>query len=275
MVVLLPCTIPCRKLQTTFFLTLFFLPFGLYLICFLLFGLNLFCVSGSGVDDVWRPGGAIDRNPAEDEDEEETNTTIDTENGGWNSTTINSSITSPTYENTTNIMADTNNNAWDTNTTTTTATAADPTTTSWTPADTTTELIKQESSTTIKTEDARGMDVTTMEPSEEAPVWFMERVCVQIKSTKTNAVIQSMTDNRQAMVTITGEENETKVVNASELTMVQPKEHDMVLVTKGADVGVEGELVCIDGDDAILKDANEDFKIVDYVHLAKIDSAET
>jgi transcription elongation factor SPT5 len=52
--------------------------------------------------------------------------------------------------------------------------------------------------------------------------------------------------------------------------MVPPKEHDMVLVTGGADVGEEGELVCIDGTDAILKDSNEDFKIVDFVHLAKI-----
>ena len=44
----------------------------------------------------------------------------------------------------------------------------------------------------------------------------------------------------------------------------------MVLVIGGADVGVEGELICIDGSDAILKDSNEDFKIVDFVHLAKI-----
>lgn len=52
--------------------------------------------------------------------------------------------------------------------------------------------------------------------------------------------------------------------------MVAPIEHDTVLVTGGADVGVEGELVCIDGTDAILKDPNGDFKIVDLVHLAKI-----
>ena len=52
--------------------------------------------------------------------------------------------------------------------------------------------------------------------------------------------------------------------------MVAPKENDTVLVTGGADVGVEGELVCIDGSDAILKDSNEDYKIVDLVHLAKI-----
>jgi transcription elongation factor SPT5 len=41
-------------------------------------------------------------------------------------------------------------------------------------------------------------------------------------------------------------------------------------VTGGADVGFEGEIVCIDGSDAILKESNENFKIVDFVHLAKI-----
>ena len=56
-----------------------------------------------------------------------------------------------------------------------------------------------------------------MEPSEEAHVWFMERVCVQIKSSSTNTVIQSIIDNHQAMVTIVGGEKETKVVNTSEL----------------------------------------------------------
>jgi hypothetical protein len=53
--------------------------------------------------------------------------------------------------------------------------------------------------------------------------------------------------------------------------MVPSQERDLVLVIGGAeDVGVEGELVCIDGADAILKESNENFKIVDFVHLAKI-----
>ena len=38
-----------------------------------------------------------------------------------------------------------------------------------------------------------------------------------------------------------------------QLLMSPPTEHDMVLVTGGADVGLEGELVCIDGTDTILK----------------------
>ena len=66
------------------------------------------------------------------------------------------------------------------------------------------------------------------------------------------------------------EDKTTKTVRVGEVSMIPPKEHDMVLVTGGADVGVEGELVCIDGTDAILKDSNEDFKIVDFVCLAKI-----
>ena len=66
------------------------------------------------------------------------------------------------------------------------------------------------------------------------------------------------------------EDHSTKTVSFDGVTRILPKEKDMVLVIGGADVGVEGELVCIDGSDAILKDANEDFKIVDYVHLAKI-----
>ncbi|CAB9519785.1 polymerase 1 [Seminavis robusta] len=47
----------------------------------------------------------------------------------------------------------------------------------------------------------------------------------------------------------------------------KPKEHDMVKVTHGPDEGIEGELVCIDGADAIIKDTNDDFKIVDYACL--------
>jgi hypothetical protein len=44
-----------------------------------------------------------------------------------------------------------------------------------------------------------------------------------------------------------------------------------VLVIEGADVGLEGELACIDGSDDILKALNEDFKIGGSVlHLAKI-----
>lgn len=104
----------------------------------------------------------------------------------------------------------------------------------------------------------------------ETPVWFMERVCVQVKSNDAPAVIKEVTSDSTALVEL--EDKSTKTVRVAEVSMIPPKEHDMVLVTGGADVGVEGELVCIDGTDAILKDSNEDFKIVDFVCLAKIAS---
>jgi transcription elongation factor SPT5 len=104
--------------------------------------------------------------------------------------------------------------------------------------------------------------------SDETAVWFMERVCVLLKSDDRPAVIKEINPDKSAVVEL--ENRSTKTVGFDEVTRVQPKEKDMVLVIGGADVGVEGELVCIDGSDAILKDANEDFKIVDYVHLAKI-----
>ena len=44
----------------------------------------------------------------------------------------------------------------------------------------------------------------------------------------------------------------------------------MVLALEGVDVGIEGELVCIDGPDGIIKDSNGEFKIIELVHLTKI-----
>ena len=102
---------------------------------------------------------------------------------------------------------------------------------------------------------------------EVAPVWFMERVCIQLKKNSANAVIKEINGNT-AVIEL--EDHTSMTVGASDVSMVAPKEHDAVLVIGGVDVGFEGELACIDGSDAILKDVNEDFKIVDYIHLAKI-----
>jgi transcription elongation factor SPT5 len=104
--------------------------------------------------------------------------------------------------------------------------------------------------------------------TDETAVWFMERVCVQLKSDERPAIIKEINPDKTAVVEL--EDHTTQTVRFDEVSRIQPKEKDMVLVIGGADVGVEGELVCIDGSDAILKDANEDFKIVDFVHLAKI-----
>lgn len=91
---------------------------------------------------------------------------------------------------------------------------------------------------------------------------------MQLKSNDASAVIKEVTSNSTALVQL--EDSSTKSVRVGEVSMIPPKEHDKVLVTGGAEVGVEGELVCIDGTDAILKDSNEDFKIVDFICLAKI-----
>jgi transcription elongation factor SPT5 len=112
----------------------------------------------------------------------------------------------------------------------------------------------------METHDADGGDVAE---------WFMERVCVQLKSDDRTAVIKEINADKSAVVEMEADKS-TQTVRVDDVARVEPKEKDMVLVIGGADVGVEGELVCIDGTDAILKDSNEDFKIVDFVHLAKI-----
>jgi transcription elongation factor SPT5 len=110
---------------------------------------------------------------------------------------------------------------------------------------------------------------THLAVGEETAVWFMERVCVQLKSDDRAAVIKEINPDKTAVVEMEDDKS-TQTVKVDDVSRIQPKEKDQVLVIGGADVGVEGELVCIDGSDAILKDSNEDFKIVDFVHLAKI-----
>ena len=56
-----------------------------------------------------------------------------------------------------------------------------------------------------------------------------------------------------------------------DVSSIPPQEFDMVRVMGGVDVGVEGELVAIDGTDAILKARYNNFKIVDLAHLAKME----
>jgi transcription elongation factor SPT5 len=102
----------------------------------------------------------------------------------------------------------------------------------------------------------------------DTAVWFMERVRVQLKSDESQGVIKEIYPDKTALVEL--DDKSTRIVRVSDASIVPPKEHDMVLVTGGADVGVEGKLVCIDGSDAILKDSHEDFKIVDYVHLVVV-----
>mmetsp|Transcript_42198 Transcript_42198/g.101536 ORF Transcript_42198/g.101536 Transcript_42198/m.101536 type:complete len:839 (-) Transcript_42198:78-2594(-) len=114
------------------------------------------------------------------------------------------------------------------------------------------------------------METHVAAENEETAVWYMDRVCVQLKSDDKPAVIKEVNADKTALVEL--DDHSTRTVRFSEVSRIEPKEKDTVLVIGGADVGVEGELVCIDGSDAILKDGNEDFKIVDFVHLAKVSS---
>jgi transcription elongation factor SPT5 len=123
-------------------------------------------------------------------------------------------------------------------------------------------------SVVVKREQPGSTLETHEESAADTAVWFMERVCVLLKGDDKPAVIKEINADKTALVEL--EDKSTKQVRVDDVSRVEPKEKDTVLVIGGADVGVEGELVCIDGTDAILKDSNEDFKIVDFVHLAKI-----
>ncbi|KAL7552208.1 hypothetical protein ACHAWF_015426 [Thalassiosira exigua] len=97
--------------------------------------------------------------------------------------------------------------------------------------------------------------------------WFMERVVVQLKKNNAQAVIKEI-NGSNAIVEM--KDGSTLTVREGEDSMVPLQEHDAVLVIRSADVGLEGEVVCIDGTDAILKDTNENFCIVGFVQVAKI-----
>lgn len=199
--------------------------------------------SMSGGDEVWRPG-AMDQDDAANNDD----------GGGWGAdTSVNNGFGSPANE---------TNDGWG-------STQAEST---WAPTsektDTDTSAAAPGASVAIKREQPGGTMETHEESGGDTAVWFMERVCVQLKSDDRAAVIKDISADKTALVEL--EDKSTQSVRVDDVSRVEPKEKDMVLVIGGADVGVEGELVCIDGTDAILKDSNEDFKIVDFVHLAKI-----
>jgi len=240
--------------------------------------------SSSGTDDIWRPGASIDRqvddmgldngmgmggddtstwipggamggggDNASDvpKAEEYGGSSVNDNGGGWGSSNNGND----------NAGSNTNNNS---NTTTSTTTESN----SNAPA------IPKEEPDYARQMDASSSTHMNMgghthdHDGEQAPIWFMERVCITLRKNEQPAIIKDVSINT-ATIEMEGDKSSHKV-SSGECAMVSPKEGDTVLVTGGADVGVEGELVCIDGSDAILKDSNEDFKIVDLVHLAKI-----
>jgi len=207
----------------------------------------------SGSDDVWRPGGSIDRPDDDMSNENDSSAT-------WAPT-----ATPANQDNPFSSSSSVNDGGW--------GATNEQSGSTWTPSTNengngnestaATKIPKEEPDYGISGASTMG----AVDDGQQAPVWFMERVCIQLKRNEKTAVIKDITHNN-AVVEL--EDKTSQTVSFGECTMVSPKEHDTVLVTGGADVGVEGELVCIDGTDAILRDPNGDFKIVDLVHLAKI-----
>jgi len=224
------------------------------------------------VGDVWRPGGSIDRS-----DESEPSNVDGSSAWGTTSESPSKQGQSDPFSQAASESSN-GGGGW--------GSSNDQSGSGWTPAsdeksqtnDSSTAIpVKQETldpgdNSAGGGESSRGgasIDATPMDSTdgEEAPKWFMERVCVLLKKNDLSAVIKEVINNT-AVIEL--KDNTSMTVRAGEILMEAPKEHDTVLVTGGADVGVEGELVCIDGSDAILKDSNEDFKIVDFIYLAKI-----
>jgi hypothetical protein len=56
------------------------------------------------------------------------------------------------------------------------------------------------------------------------------------------------------------------------MDMIQPREYDRVFVTCGSTtvVGMQVELMCVDGSEAIIKDSRDEFTIVDLATLIEI-----
>ena len=104
--------------------------------------------------------------------------------------------------------------------------------------------------------------------NEERPGWLMERVCINLKGPSEKK--GSVKEIHPSKIVVELEDGSTENVAVHDISMVVPAEHDPVLVTGGNEVGLEGTLVCIDGTDAILKDANDAFKIVEFSFLAKV-----
>ena len=180
-------------------------------------------LEADGMDDVWRPGGAVDQEPAVKEEEgRDTSISMSDENDGWGTSNTQSDWGAPPPPK------------------------------------------KDEVSGTAKVESQIDADLAE---AIEMPAWFMERVEVEVKSSQKKGVIRQ-TQNKTAVVEY--EDGTRGNVGVNDLSMVSPVEHDAVLVTGGNEIGLEGSLVCIDGTDAILKVANDDFKIVDVSFLAKV-----
>ena len=174
-------------------------------------------------DEVWRPGGSVDQDAIKDD--------------GWGA--------SDSYNNTSNTGTSpttaigTKDDGWGASSAATNSWGGQPPKTEE-PSASTSSIPKQEvTAAPIKHEQAH-------DDMEETPVWFMDRVCVEIMGTDQKAVIKEIQpDNKSALVEL--EDKSTRTVRVGEVSMVLPSEHDTVLVAGGKEIGLEGSLVCVDG----------------------------
>lgn len=173
-------------------------------------------------DEVWRPGGSIDQEAIKADD-------------GWGSS-VNDDNDTATNGN--------NDDGWGSSSGITSIwgapvakkeeeSASRPTNNESAPAP---APVKREITTTMET------DVTDM---QDAPVWLMERVCVQLTADSKKATIKEINPDKSALVEL--DDKSTKTVRISDMSMVAPVENDTVLVTGGTEIGLEGLLVCVDG----------------------------
>jgi transcription elongation factor SPT5 len=174
-------------------------------------------------DEVWRPGGAIDQEAIKADD-------------GWGTSENDHADMNANEE---------NDDGW--------GTSSGITSTWGVPAPKKEEenasngLPKQEGVVppmAIKREQPAAMEAEVVDV-DDAPVWFMERVCVKLKENDTPAIIKEINPDKSALVEL--DDKSTKTVRIAELLMVTPAEHDTVLVTGGNEIGLEGLLVCVDG----------------------------
>lgn len=184
-----------------------------------------------GYDEVWRPGGTIDQDTSEDND-------------GWG--------TSDNHETIAANGTNDNDSGWGA------SNGNDNSTTNNDPAWTLQSEKKEDNASIsrLKTEDVvqapplkREQTVTAMETEvadvDETPLWFMERVCVQLKESEQFAVIKEINHDKSAVVEM--DDKSIRTVRAAEVSMVSPQENDTVLVAGGNEIGLEGSLVCVDG----------------------------
>eukprot|EP00522_Entomoneis_paludosa_P007915 CAMPEP_0172446792 /NCGR_PEP_ID=MMETSP1065-20121228/6298_1 /TAXON_ID=265537 /ORGANISM="Amphiprora paludosa, Strain CCMP125" /LENGTH=1109 /DNA_ID=CAMNT_0013197981 /DNA_START=226 /DNA_END=3555 /DNA_ORIENTATION=- len=209
-------------------------------------------------DEVWRPGGSIDQ--------DNTDSAAKENNDGWGSTS-----------NTNNDQDGDDNDGWGSTSNSQNADsgwgAPPPAPADAAPTESSTDNVAPAASAaSFKQEPVKREQATEMEhdlaDGEERPGWLMERVCVTVKSQ--NDKKGHVKEIHGGMVVVESGDGSTESISMDKLSMVAPVEHDPVLVTGGNEVGLEGTLVCIDGTDAILKDANDAFKIVDFSFLAKV-----